>query len=219
MISDCSRPIRARSATEKRQRRDDILRAAERLWAGTSYTDLSMNEVAREAGLAKGTLYLYFGTKEDLFLELLAGHLRDWTGRLEEALRREQPTTLTQLADVLVAVSADNGALRRLLVLYSTVLERQAHPDRLRDLQDDLHAPLVALTALMPCSSATAGRVLQHVYALSVGWQQLSGAPARFPFGPAGPSAAGTDPAGNVYGQEFELALRAVMARLEASHP
>ncbi len=216
MTSDCSRPIRARSATEKRQRRNDILQAAERLWAGTSYTDLSMNDVAREARLAKGTLYLYFGTKEELFLELLAGHLRAWTERMEAALRREQPATLAQLADVLVAVSADNGPLRRLLVLYSTVLERQVHPDRLRDLQDELHLSRTVLTSLMPCSSATAGRVLQHVYALSIGWQQLSGSPAHFP---SGPSAAGTDPADAVFGPEFELALRAVMARLEATRP
>ena len=60
MPSEPVRPARARSAEEKNQRRDDILRAAERLWTSTTYAELSMNQVAREAKLAKGTLYLYF---------------------------------------------------------------------------------------------------------------------------------------------------------------
>ena len=46
MVSAPNRPARARSAAEKTQRRDDILRAAERLWNTSTYTDLSMNHVA-----------------------------------------------------------------------------------------------------------------------------------------------------------------------------
>jgi AcrR family transcriptional regulator len=48
-----------------------ILEAAARLLRQKSFKDLSMNELAEEAGVAKGTLYLYFRSKGDIYLSLL----------------------------------------------------------------------------------------------------------------------------------------------------
>ncbi|MBD3285418.1 TetR family transcriptional regulator [candidate division WOR-3 bacterium] len=48
-----------------------ILEAAARLMQRKSFKDLSMEELAQEAGVAKGTLYLYFRSKGDIYLSLL----------------------------------------------------------------------------------------------------------------------------------------------------
>lgn len=48
-----------------------ILEAAARLLRQKSFKDLSMEELAEEAGVAKGTLYLYFRSKGDIYLPLL----------------------------------------------------------------------------------------------------------------------------------------------------
>ena len=61
---------RARSRDEKRERRHEILGATAALFLETPYDRVTMAEVARRCGLAKGTLYLYFRTKEELFLAL-----------------------------------------------------------------------------------------------------------------------------------------------------
>ncbi|MFQ3649888.1 MAG: TetR/AcrR family transcriptional regulator [Gemmataceae bacterium] len=64
-------PPRGRPADTagKAQRRDDILAAAARVFARHGYAGTEMQAVADEAGLAKGTLYLYYEGKEQLFLD------------------------------------------------------------------------------------------------------------------------------------------------------
>ncbi|WP_221088344.1 TetR/AcrR family transcriptional regulator [Deinococcus aquaedulcis] len=215
MSSTSARPARARSAEEKHQRRDDILRAAERLWTTTSYAELSMNQVAREAGLAKGTLYLYFDTKEELFLALLSEHLHRWIEATAELFTERQPRTAEQVAAVLLHHAEHLTPLRRLLVLLGTVLERNVRPELALEFRRDLDLQLRRLVGHMPYDAETAMRVLRHLYAMTIGWQQLS------------ESLPGTDPVTaqlrspqdtDLYG-EFELALRAILGQLTPAEP
>jgi AcrR family transcriptional regulator len=51
-------------------RRHDILEAAKELLAEVGYAELGMRALAERAGIAAGTLYRYFGTKEEIFLTI-----------------------------------------------------------------------------------------------------------------------------------------------------
>lgn len=53
------------------KRREVILAAADALFAGRTYGEVQMEEVARKAGVGKATLYRYFPSKEELYLESL----------------------------------------------------------------------------------------------------------------------------------------------------
>jgi len=70
---------RAVREEQRDQRRDTILAAAEALFLRKELADISMAEVGQRAGLAKGTLYLYFPTRETRVLwvrpRLLSGSL------------------------------------------------------------------------------------------------------------------------------------------------
>lgn len=55
----------------KEQHRLEILQVAEQLFARQGYHVTTMEEVAEECGWSKGTLYLYFKSKEDLFFSVL----------------------------------------------------------------------------------------------------------------------------------------------------
>jgi AcrR family transcriptional regulator len=55
----------------QRHIRDDILDAAERLLAGFGYAKVTMEDVAREAGVGRTTIYLHFKTKEEVALAVL----------------------------------------------------------------------------------------------------------------------------------------------------
>src|SRR3712207_24684 len=79
---------RARREEDKEGRRQALLEAAAGLLARVPYAQLRMAEVAEAAGLAKGTLFLYFPTKEALFLALLDARLMAWFARLDTALSR-----------------------------------------------------------------------------------------------------------------------------------
>lgn len=174
MSSQPSRPARARSLAEKQQRRSDILSAAQDLWATTPYADLSMSQVASSAQLAKGTLYLYFDTKEELFLALVDRHLNAWIGRTCALLAEHRPQTPPQLADVLVESVRDISSLRRLLTLLGTVLERRIRPELMLEFRKNVNAHLEHLLTLMPLERQVAQRVLRHLYALGIGWQHLA---------------------------------------------
>jgi AcrR family transcriptional regulator len=56
-------------------KRDRIVTAALRLFAHQPYQEVTMDSVAKQAGVAKGTLYLYFDSKEALYLGILSDGL------------------------------------------------------------------------------------------------------------------------------------------------
>jgi AcrR family transcriptional regulator len=58
------------------RRRQEILDAARKLFSERSYASVSTTEIAREAGIARGLLNHYFGTKRDLYLEVVRGMMR-----------------------------------------------------------------------------------------------------------------------------------------------
>ena len=63
--------MRARDDELRRLRRAEILRAAVTVFADRGYFAARMREVAQRAGVADGTLYLYFKGKEDLLVSVL----------------------------------------------------------------------------------------------------------------------------------------------------
>ncbi|MBN8966721.1 MAG: TetR/AcrR family transcriptional regulator [Rhizobiales bacterium] len=101
-------PDRASTARTKRgaERRAAILAAALEEFSARGFATARLDDVARRAGVAKGTIYLYFADKETLFQELLRTELgpvveavtqlshadirlRDSAGQLIEVFARE----------------------------------------------------------------------------------------------------------------------------------
>jgi len=58
------------------ERRQQILACARRLFSERNYSSVSTSEIAREAGVARGLLHHYFGTKRDLYLEVVRTVMR-----------------------------------------------------------------------------------------------------------------------------------------------
>ena len=72
---------RARSETAKLEREDSILTATEILLRQSGYDSMTMQAVATAAGLAKGTLYLYFTSRESLVLAVHGRLFDRWIDR------------------------------------------------------------------------------------------------------------------------------------------
>ncbi len=70
----------------KASRRRAILSAADRQFAQRPYHEVLLEEIAAEAEVAKGTLYLYFENKADLYLALIVESLEPLIRRLEKEL-------------------------------------------------------------------------------------------------------------------------------------
>jgi TetR/AcrR family fatty acid metabolism transcriptional regulator len=67
------RPARGRGSLPRGDKRDAILRAAIRTFARNGFFGAQVADVARTAGVAAGTVYLYFRSKDDLLVSIFEG--------------------------------------------------------------------------------------------------------------------------------------------------
>ena len=77
--------ITERRQREKERRRNDIIDAAERVFFSNGLENATMDDVAEQAELSKGTLYIYFKSKEDLYLAITKRGLDILTSMFEKA--------------------------------------------------------------------------------------------------------------------------------------
>ncbi len=82
--------ITERKEREKEQRYNDIVDAAERVFFSKGRHLATMDDVAKEAELSKGTLYLYFKNKEDLYLAINLRGFKILREKFERAAATEQ---------------------------------------------------------------------------------------------------------------------------------
>jgi AcrR family transcriptional regulator len=75
----------------KERKRRRILRAATEHFTQHGYRKANMEEIARSAGVAKGTLYLYFKTKSDLLVHAIAQEKHQYMSRMLPILKQEIP--------------------------------------------------------------------------------------------------------------------------------
>ncbi|MDC0476896.1 TetR/AcrR family transcriptional regulator [Alphaproteobacteria bacterium] len=88
---------RARSPDAKRARRHFILTTAEQILRGEGFDAFTMNSLATTTGLAKGTLYLYFSSREELVLTLYIHLNNDWVERFLLAEKANLPPNYAAL--------------------------------------------------------------------------------------------------------------------------
>src|SRR5579872_1255399 len=88
-VASPAAPAASSAVAEERraQRRSAIVNAAARIFAEAGYDDTEMERVALETGIAKGTLYLYFEGKQDLFFACVDEGMRQLQAGLMEAAR------------------------------------------------------------------------------------------------------------------------------------
>src|SRR6476646_534797 len=77
-----------RGAGDKRER---ILTAAERIFARHGFFAAKVSDVAKEAGVADGTIYLYFKSKDDLLISLFERRMQQVNETLAGAVKGKAP--------------------------------------------------------------------------------------------------------------------------------
>jgi AcrR family transcriptional regulator len=82
--NDVAEPLRKRRALSPEARREAILAAALEEFTARGYEGARLDDVARRAGVAKGTIYLYFTDKQALFQDLVRSMVNPILGTLEQ---------------------------------------------------------------------------------------------------------------------------------------
>jgi len=144
--------IAERKEREKQQRKEEIINAAEKVFFSKGFGLATMDDIAEEAELSKGTLYLYFKSKDDLHLAV---------ARRGMLLLREQTNT---------AIEKGGNALEILERMgWACVKFSQSNANHLLAIMtlDEVHDDSISLSASdvqnMIYSESTVGSVLQVV--------------------------------------------------------
>jgi TetR/AcrR family transcriptional regulator len=83
--------IKQRRKREKEQRREDIIKAAEKLFLAKEFENTKMEEIAYEASLSKGTVYNYFNSKEHLYLVIACIAYKKLLEYTQRSIERVKP--------------------------------------------------------------------------------------------------------------------------------
>jgi len=114
---------------EKQARRAQVLRHAKRIFARKGYHRTNVADIIARAHIARGTFYLYFENKKDLFEELLQQVLSELAGRIHRLrVGPECPHPVDQLRDNLRRVMSFVFAERELtdiLLNHSVGFDRE----------------------------------------------------------------------------------------------
>lgn len=116
---------RARRPEEIAQRRAEILAAAATLLDRSSLDQISLNGIARQAGLAKSAVYRYFESREAIFLQILERDFRDWLDEVEYALGKLKGCDdCAEVAAALTTATLRQPRLCQLVSSLASVLEQ-----------------------------------------------------------------------------------------------
>lgn len=131
-------------------RKKTILNAAMKLFSRTDFHEVTVDEIAHNADLSKGTLYLYFENKEALFFSIIKEKTDEFFSRLEKAISHEQPfeQTLHDFIKTYLHFFKENKAYFKIIhseKLRTTMEDHQ----RMRDLGIKMFQNFINLTEKM----------------------------------------------------------------------
>ena len=97
-MPELAKPTRSKKQVVSEFRQSEIITAARKVFAEKGYIDATVDEIAAVAALAKGTIYLYFESKEQIYNAVLANDL--------ETLRRLTIEKIAAAGTALEKISA-----------------------------------------------------------------------------------------------------------------
>lgn len=123
----------ARRLREQAQRRQAILEAAREVFFEKGFREATIEAIAHRCDLAKGTIYLYFQSKEELYVSIMAEGLELLKNDLSRVGERSLPCDrlLGEALDLYYAFYQNNPKYFRIMFLSSQPDVRKRVPDAL----------------------------------------------------------------------------------------
>ena len=123
-----------------------LVDTAEQLFAAQGLKKTSLDELVRPAGIAKGSFYAFFDSKESLYLEVMLRRAPRMGARLREVLGRSvDEENLVCLMRAITDVLVDDPFYRRLLTHADelTAVSRRVGPEQLARVMPQIVSPVL----------------------------------------------------------------------------
>ena len=172
--------IHERKQREKEQRRKQILEAAKKVFSAKGFNRATMEEIAGEAELSPGTLYLYFKNKEELHTSLSINILQYIYLQLKKFIYKEDMTVAEKMEALkktfIDVYEYDSMVLINLFHLQSGETLKNLSPKVMKQLKKTSGNTLAAITSVVQEGIDQGVFVNKHPVALAdIIWATYSG--------------------------------------------
>ena len=131
-------PEKARWRRRKDARPQEILEAALSVFAEKGFAAARMDDIAARANVAKGTIYLYFSSKEAVFKALLQEMLASQLARFADVARGHKGAVAPLLADILRTLGRFISTSNRVVLPKIVISEAGNFPDLARIYREEV---------------------------------------------------------------------------------
>ncbi|HTO07172.1 MAG TPA: TetR family transcriptional regulator [Myxococcota bacterium] len=168
---------RARAPAHKAERLEAILDAAEARVRREPFADIQMSDLARRVGLVKGTLYLYFPTKEALFVAVVRRVFARFFAAAAAGVAAA-PATRAGVCGALAGAIGAEPALRPLVAVLHTALEHNLSDRGVADFKRFLLGEVTALGARIDARlrwpAGSGARLVLRLHVLVIGLHHVA---------------------------------------------
>ena len=137
---------RARSDEQRAERRESILATAESMLATTRVSDLSLNELARQVGLAKSNVLRYFESREAVLLAIYDRQTAEFLDALDERIGPD--STIDTLADAIANLATSRPIFSDLTASAPGVLEHNVSAEAAAEYKRSMIANAIRLSGI-----------------------------------------------------------------------
>lgn len=173
---------RAQKPEQKDLRRRAILDTAGTFRKTRDFRALKLQEIADALGLAKGTLYRYFPTKQDLFMELYREDLTEWLDSWRDGPAGE-PVGIDEVARRWADTLSERDDLARMIARVHADIEADLSDEGIlalkRFMRDFLVEAGSALERLAPKTAGHGTEIILALYVVIQGTSALAYPPER----------------------------------------
>ncbi len=172
--------IQERKERERERRRQQIIVAAKRVFSGKGFNKATMEDIASEAELSPGTLYLYFKNKEELYASLSFRILQYLLIRLEH-IKREKGLKTEDKMKLLIEAMYDVYEFDPLIIinmfhLQSSETLKNLSPQLLSQINDLSRKSLGTIASFFEEGAEKGVYIKKHPVALAdIFWALFSG--------------------------------------------
>ena len=171
---------RAINEEQRAERRQTLLDIAWTLFREKDFEQINVLDITKQAGVSKGTFYLYFKSKEELYLDVTREQFLIWFVRLEKDLSGLAGSNdASQIARIVCQSLKDQPGLVRLLGILHVILERNLNKETAREfkyfLLEKIQSIGLQLEACLPTLHPGQGAQLaMSVYTIILGLEQMA---------------------------------------------
>ncbi len=124
---------RARSAQQKQERINQIIKASEALYLEKNYMEISFLDIAKKLDFTRANLYKYYNSKDEIFLDIFGNDLVLWKDGLVTELKAKEHIHVDDFACIWSKHIIKNKRMLELLCILHTVIEKNVCVEKLAE--------------------------------------------------------------------------------------